>query len=60
MREIGATECRNSKLTQQDADELLALEKQRANEDRHVFPIGGEALIVPLDQLTSASNSCST
>lgn len=35
-------------LTQAQADALIALEKHRANEDRHTFPMGGQALTLPL------------
>lgn len=35
-------------LTQAEADALLAMEKHRLNEDRYVFPTGGESLIIPI------------
>lgn len=35
-------------LTQAEADALIALEKHRANEDRHDFPFGGGNLVLPL------------
>jgi hypothetical protein len=35
-------------LTQAEADALVALEKHRADEDRHDFPFGGGSLILPL------------
>jgi hypothetical protein len=35
-------------LTQAEADALIAMEKHRANEERHHFPMGGQALILPL------------
>ena len=35
-------------LSQAEADALIALEKHRANEDRHDFPTGGQKLAIPL------------
>jgi len=35
-------------LTQAEADALIAMEKHRVNTDRHDFPLGGGALVVPL------------
>ncbi len=35
-------------LTQAEADALIAMEKHRANEDRHNFPMAGDSLILPL------------
>jgi len=35
-------------LTQTEADALIAMEKHRANDDRHDFPMGGESVVVPL------------
>lgn len=35
-------------LTQAEADALLALEKHRADEEQHDFPVGGESLMLPL------------
>ena len=35
-------------LTQAEADALIAMEKHRVNSDRHDFPMGGAALVVPL------------
>ncbi len=35
-------------LTQAEADALIALEKQRVNEERVGFPMGGESVAVPL------------
>jgi len=35
-------------LTQAEADALIAMEKHRANEERHQFPMGGQWLILPL------------
>ena len=35
-------------LTQAEADALIAMEKHRANEERHDFPMGGQSLILPL------------
>jgi len=35
-------------LTQAEADTLIAMEKHRANEQRHYFPMGGQSLILPL------------
>jgi len=35
-------------LAQAEADALIAMEKHRANEDRHDFPMAGDSLIVPL------------
>jgi hypothetical protein len=35
-------------LTQAEGDALIAMEKHRANEERHDFPIGGRSLILPL------------
>jgi len=36
-------------LTQAEADALIGMEKHRANEETHVFPLGGQALVVPLE-----------
>jgi hypothetical protein len=38
----------DTNLTQAIADELIAMEKHRANEDSHAFPMGGESLAIPL------------
>ena len=38
----------DTNLGQAEADALIAMEKHRANEDRHTFPMGGESLILPL------------
>ena len=35
-------------LTQAEADALIAMEKHRINEDRSDFPMGGQALVLPL------------
>jgi hypothetical protein len=35
-------------LTQAEADDLIAVEKHRVNEDRHGFPMGGDSLVLPL------------
>jgi hypothetical protein len=35
-------------LTQAEADALIAMEKHRVNEDRSDFPMGGQALVLPL------------
>ena len=35
-------------LTQPEADALIAMEKHRANEDHHDFPMGGTSLVLPL------------
>ena len=35
-------------LTQAEADALIAMEKQRATEDRSDFPMGGQSLVLPL------------
>lgn len=35
-------------LTQSDANALIAMEKHRANEERHDFPHAGESIVVPL------------
>lgn len=35
-------------LTEAEAAALLAMEKHRVNDDRHVFPVGGQGLSVPL------------
>ncbi len=35
-------------LTQSEADALIAMEKHRTNEDRAVFPMSGESLVLPL------------
>jgi hypothetical protein len=35
-------------LTQAEADALIAMEKHRANEERHDFPMGGVSLVLPL------------
>jgi len=35
-------------LTQVEADALIAMEKHRANEEQHQFPMGGQGLILPL------------
>lgn len=36
------------KLTQAEADALIAMEKHRATEDRSDFPMGGQSLVLPL------------
>ena len=36
------------KLTQAEANALIALEKHRVNEDRKIFPLGGQSLAIPL------------
>lgn len=36
-------------LSQSQADALIAMEKHRANEERHSFPVGGQLLILPLE-----------
>lgn len=35
-------------LTEAEAAALLAMEKHRVNDDRHVFPVGGQGFSVPL------------
>jgi len=35
-------------LTQAEAEALITMEKHRANEERHQFPMGGQGLILPL------------
>lgn len=35
-------------LTQAEADALIAMEKHRANDERHDFPTGGQSLVLPL------------
>lgn len=35
-------------LTQGEADALIAMEKHRADEEQHQFPMGGQVLILPL------------
>jgi len=35
-------------LTQAEADALIAMEKHRANEDQHNFPMAGDSLVLPL------------
>lgn len=35
-------------LTQAEADALIAMEKQRVNEDRSDFPMGGQSVVMPL------------
>jgi hypothetical protein len=35
-------------LTQAEADALIAMEKHRANEDQHDFPMAGDSLVLPL------------
>ncbi len=35
-------------LTQAEADALIAMEKQRANEERADFPMGGHSTVLPL------------
>jgi hypothetical protein len=35
-------------LTQAEADALIGMEKHRVNDDRNQFPMGGEALSLPL------------
>ncbi len=36
------------RLTQVEADALIAMEKHQVNMERHGFPFGGEKLVVPL------------
>ncbi len=38
-------------LTQAEAEALIAMEKQRVNEDQSDFPMGGQSLILPLQSL---------
>jgi hypothetical protein len=38
-------------LTQPEADALIAMEKHRASEARHDFPMGGEAVSLPLESV---------
>ncbi len=38
----------DTNLTQAEADALIAMEKHRANDERHNFPMGGQSLILPL------------
>ena len=38
-------------LTQAEADALIAMEKHRADNEQHNFPMGGESLIVPLQSV---------
>jgi hypothetical protein len=38
-------------LTQAEADALIGMEKQRANEDRSDFPMGGQSLVLPLQSV---------
>lgn len=38
-------------LTQSEADALIALEKHRANEERHDFPVAGSSLVLPLQSV---------
>lgn len=38
-------------LSQAEADSLFAMEKQRVNDERHTFPIGGKSLNIPLESL---------
>jgi hypothetical protein len=38
----------DTNLSQADADALIAMEKHRANDERHNFPMGGQSLILPL------------
>jgi hypothetical protein len=38
-------------LTQSEADALIALEKHRANEERHDFPVAGSSLVLPLQSM---------
>lgn len=35
-------------LTQNEADALIAMEKQRVSDERHEFPMAGDALVLPL------------
>jgi len=38
-------------LTQAEADALIAMEKQRVNEDRSDFPMGDQSLVLPLQSV---------
>lgn len=38
-------------LTQAEADALIGMEKQRVNEDRCDFPMGGQSLVLPLQSV---------